>query len=48
MGAGEDAISVNKQYKDIDQGPSLFVERLSGLSNNDALPASSALSAHFW
>lgn len=45
---GEDAASVNTQYKDIDQKAELFIERTSGLSNNDAFQASSAVSAHSW
>jgi hypothetical protein len=47
MGQREGCVSVNKQYKNINQKAESFIERLSSLTNKDALQASSALSAHF-
>jgi hypothetical protein len=47
MGQGKDAISVDKQYKNVDQQAESFIERLSSLSSREALKTSGVLSPHF-
>jgi hypothetical protein len=47
-GQGKDVVSANKQYACIDEQVDLFISYLYGLSNEQALQASGALSQRFW
>jgi hypothetical protein len=47
-GQGKDIISVNKQYRGIEEQVDRFLNHLHGLSNEEALHTSGVLSDGFW